>query len=65
MARVESKTFLCTPRKQDSVPDTKGNVSSQLGNWMSPRDMDEAIKERFPGCMRGTNGSMWNEDVNH
>lgn len=24
-----------------------------LGNWLSPRDMDIAVKNRFTGCMKG------------
>lgn len=53
VARVESKTFLCTPDKWDSIPRTKENVTGQLGNWISPDKADDAILSRFSGCMKG------------
>lgn len=52
-ARVESKTFICTEKRADTIPSTKEGVKGTLGNWMSPRDMDVAIVDRFTGCMRG------------
>lgn len=53
VARVESKTFICTPRREETIPTTALNVEGKLGNWMSERDMEKAMIERFPGCMRG------------
>jgi phosphoenolpyruvate carboxykinase (GTP) len=53
VARVESKTFICTPNKRDTIPITKDGVKGLLGNWISPKNLDEALKERFPGCMKG------------
>lgn len=53
VARVESKTFICTPRREEAIPLAKENVQGKLGNWISESDMDKAISERFPGCMRG------------
>ncbi|XP_075229295.1 phosphoenolpyruvate carboxykinase 1 [Lycorma delicatula] len=53
VARVESKTFICTKERNDVVPKGKKDIKGQLGNWISPHDMDAAIKERFPGCMEG------------
>lgn len=53
VARVESKTFISTPKKSDTIPTPRDGVKGTLGNWMSPEDMDKAIDERFPGCMRG------------
>lgn len=53
VARVESKTFICTPNKRDTIPITKDGVKGLLGNWISPKDLDEALNERFPGCMKG------------
>nr|XP_023026296.1 phosphoenolpyruvate carboxykinase [GTP]-like isoform X1 [Leptinotarsa decemlineata] len=52
-ARVESKTFICTDTKSETIPSPKAGVKGALGNWMSPHDMDKAINERFTGCMRG------------
>ena len=53
VARVESKTFISTQNKNDTVPNIKDGVKGTLGNWMSPEDMEEALDSRFPGCMKG------------
>uniref|UniRef100_A0A1A9VXH7 Phosphoenolpyruvate carboxykinase [GTP] n=1 Tax=Glossina austeni TaxID=7395 RepID=A0A1A9VXH7_GLOAU len=53
VARVESRTFICTPEKEQAVPVTSEDKPGLLGNWISPNDMHKAIKERFPSCMKG------------
>lgn len=53
VARVESRTFICTSDRQEAIPTPKPGVKGGLGNWMSLDDMDTAIRQRFPGCMRG------------
>lgn len=53
VARVESRTFICTKERRDAVNVPKGSVKGQLGNWLSPADAIGAIAERFPGCMEG------------
>lgn len=53
VARVESKTVICTPNKRDTVPTTRDGVKGTLGNWISPEDLEKAVQERFPGCMKG------------
>lgn len=53
VARVESRTFICTPQKEQAVPNTKEGTPGALGNWISPEDMRRAIMERFPNCMKG------------
>lgn len=53
VARVESKTFISTELKSDTVPATKEGVKGTLGNWMSPGNMGKALYDRFPGCMKG------------
>lgn len=53
VARVESRTFICTDDRHDTIPTPKAGVKGTLGNWMSPEDMNNAIRHRFPGCMRG------------
>lgn len=53
VARVESRTFTCTTNRRDAVNVPRGSVKGQLGNWISPADADEAISQRFPGCMEG------------
>lgn len=52
-ARVESKTFISTDNRSETIPTPKEGVKGALGNWISPSDMDKAIKERFTGCMKG------------
>jgi phosphoenolpyruvate carboxykinase (GTP) len=52
-ARVESKTFISTEKRAETIPTTKEGIKGTLGNWISPRDMDVAIKDRFTGCMKG------------
>lgn len=53
VARVESKTFISTQLQREAVALPKAGVKGQLGNWMSPKDLETAIQERFPGCMKG------------
>lgn len=53
VARVESKTFICTARREQAIPTTKEGVKGTLGNWISPEDYETAIRSRFPGCMKG------------
>jgi len=53
VARVESRTFICTRERHEAIPTPKVGVKGTLGNWMSLDDMESAIKHRFPGCMRG------------
>ena len=53
VARVESKTFICTEEKYESVPHAKKGVKGQLGNWMSVSDMKQQLGEKYPGCMKG------------
>ncbi|KAH8418701.1 hypothetical protein KR222_011702, partial [Zaprionus bogoriensis] len=53
VARVESKTFICTDRKEQTVPVTPNAKPGTLGNWISEADLKAAIAERFPGCMKG------------
>lgn len=43
VARVESKTFICTEKREDTVCTPKPGVQGSLGNWISPSDYDDAI----------------------
>ncbi|XP_037805243.1 phosphoenolpyruvate carboxykinase [GTP]-like isoform X1 [Lucilia sericata] len=52
VARVESRTFICTNQKEQTVPVTKEGTPGALGNWISPEDMQNAIQKRFPYCMK-------------
>jgi len=54
VARVESKTVICTNDKRETVPVTRSGVAGSLGKWISPQELDEALwSDRFPGCMTG------------
>ncbi|XP_014292087.1 phosphoenolpyruvate carboxykinase [GTP] [Halyomorpha halys] len=53
VARVESKTFITTANKRDTIPEPAKGVKGKLGNWMSPEDMENHVKTKFKGCMRG------------
>ena len=52
VARTESRTFLSTEHKRDSVPTPEGSTS-QLGNWIHPDKLQEELDRLFPGCMTG------------
>ena len=52
VARVESKTFICTPDKYRTVPHVKPGVQGILGQWKSPEEADKHL-QRFNGCMAG------------
>ncbi len=44
VARVESRTFVCTPKQEDLGP---------IGNWRDPQELRAELAERFAGAMRG------------
>lgn len=50
---MESRTFICSEKERDVVPVARAGQKSALGNYISPSDYENAIAERFPGCMRG------------
>jgi len=53
VARVESRTFISTPEKYETVPEIDGNEKGTLGNWIAPEDLDKKVNKLFPGCMKG------------
>ena len=53
VARVESKTVICTERQRETVPIPQDGVKGQLGIWMSPQELTKQFSQRFPGCMKG------------
>jgi len=53
VARVESKTFIVTLKKNASVPHVRDGVKGILGQWMAPKVFEKESKARFPGCMTG------------
>eukprot|EP01116_Phalansterium_solitarium_P023078 TRINITY_DN78_c0_g1_i1.p1 TRINITY_DN78_c0_g1~~TRINITY_DN78_c0_g1_i1.p1 ORF type:complete len:630 (+),score=235.66 TRINITY_DN78_c0_g1_i1:116-2005(+) len=44
VARVESKTFICSQRRDDAGPNN---------NWMAPGEMQRELDGKFDGAMRG------------
>ena len=61
VARLEDRTFICTPNERDAIPIPKKGVKSQLGYWMDPEKMEAELKEKFSRCMEG--GLESNDDV--
>ncbi|XP_070575805.1 phosphoenolpyruvate carboxykinase, cytosolic [GTP]-like [Ptychodera flava] len=53
VARVESKTVICTPSERDTRPILGKGVKGKLNQWMSPKEFEAAKNDRFPGAMKG------------
>ncbi|VDO04955.1 unnamed protein product [Haemonchus placei] len=53
VARVESKTWMVTKDKYDSVCHTPEGVRPIMGQWMSEEQFGKELDARFPGCMAG------------
>jgi phosphoenolpyruvate carboxykinase (GTP) len=53
VARVEKQTYISTKEQRETIPIPKQGVQGQLGNWISPSNLQNALNERFPGSMKG------------
>ena len=53
MARVESKTVICSQKKEDAIPTPGEGVKGSVGHWADPAEMEVKLKELFNGCMAG------------
>jgi phosphoenolpyruvate carboxykinase (GTP) len=53
VARVESKTVICSKKKIETIPEPAEGVTGQLGYWISPEELDTKIHTLFPGSMKG------------
>lgn len=54
VARVESKTFICTRNKHDVIPrGVEESKQGNLGNWMHVDELDERLSELLRDCMSG------------
>ncbi|KAK6028284.1 hypothetical protein OSTOST_05673, partial [Ostertagia ostertagi] len=51
VARVESKTWMVTKDKYDSVCHTPEGTRPIMGQWMSEEQFGKELDARFPGCM--------------
>jgi len=53
VARVESRTFISTKNENDVVPHGNNPTKGALPNWMSPKQLDQELTDRFPRTMEG------------
>lgn len=52
VARVESRTFICTRNKHDVIP-RGAQQQGSLGNWMHVDELDQRIRKLMSNCMAG------------
>jgi phosphoenolpyruvate carboxykinase (GTP) len=53
VARVESKTWIVTDDKYETVCHTPEGVAPEMGHWMPPSQFADELDSRFIGCMQG------------
>ena len=56
---MEKQTYVCTEKKEDTVPTPMEGKESKLGNWENSAKMDEILKGKFTGCMKGEETSLY------
>jgi len=54
VARVESKTYIVTKDKFQTLPRAKEGAKGGMGQWMAPDVMQKEMDDRFRNCMAGT-----------
>ena len=53
VARVESKTWISTTDKYETVCHTPEGIDPIMGHWLDPALFGKELDDRFPGCMAG------------
>jgi len=53
VARVESKTYVVTKDKHQTVPRALEGAKGGMGQWMAPEVMQKEMDDRFRNCMAG------------
>lgn len=53
VARVESKTLICTKDRNETIPTPKDGIKGQVGQWSDPDEMDAKLQKLFTNCMKG------------
>lgn len=53
VARVESKTWIATDDKYETVPHVRQGVRGILGQWKHTKELEEEVNDDFDGCMAG------------
>lgn len=54
VARVESKTFICTREMHDVIPRSENcQPKGALGNWMDVNQLDQHMEKLLKNCMTG------------
>lgn len=63
VARVESKTVICTESKRESIPIPRDGVVGTVGHWAHPDDMKAKLSNLFDGCMKGMAAQFYKQVV--
>lgn len=53
VARVESKTVICSQKKEEAIPTPAEGVKGTVGHWADPAEMEQKLESLFKGCMAG------------
>lgn len=53
VARVESKTVICSKTMEEAIPTPAPGVKGSVGHWADPAEMETKLADLFKGCMAG------------